>query len=718
MKPVRAFQTGCACCLLALVVGCSSEDEMDLTAPMNEFTEDDDTRTRTVGIPLGGGTVDFQDGTILTIPGGALAAETQISLSKRKGVQGLGVEMAEYVQLEPSGLTLSAPATLRISYSDNPDYEELCLRGFTYNEITSEWEMLVISEHDTESNYIDLEIDHFSWIVTIFDRPLDLIMTIPGKYLKKSDLLYCLAISGEGTFSWFPGHAAMYLGTYLAGNDINDGSTIIESIPPDGVQASQHSTFIQDAGHIYMGARRYDGYLSDADRTTIATYATQQIGHGYCPVGEGNITEGNFSCVGLTEAAYDEAGKSIIPAILEFPFILPLEQYIRTLPVNQITIRSGELLSIPVKGVVWDEGSDTYTESATSFSAQATGLPSGSAFQNNTFSWTPQQDHVGRTYIVSFTVTATSDGEVYDRSQSLVCNVVQGMVPLEFVQITAGTFNMGSPVDEPGRWSSESLHEVTLSRDYEIKSTEITAQEYIDLAQWAVDNGHATSDENFVYDALDGSTAILLNHWAWSGNIDFRDGQFSRENPDLAIDNATWYGAAAFCDWLSLKAGLPRAYDHSTWECNGGDPYGASGYRLPTEAEWEYACRSGSQDAFFGGTITQTECEPVDTVLDQFGWYCGNASDTQNVQLKQPNAWGLYDMHGNVDEWCQDWYGSYDSGPVTDPINTPAAQTRIMRGGGVNSGGGARYCRSAHRGYGPPDMYGSFLGFRPARTTE
>jgi len=132
-------------------------------------------------------------------------------------------------------------------------------------------------------------------------------------------------------------------------------------------------------------------------------------------------------------------------------------------------------------------------------------------------------------------------------------------------------------------------------------------------------------------------------------------------------------------------------------------------YRLPTEAEWEYACRSGTTTAYgFGDNVSR---------LGDYGWFRSNSDSggTHPVGEKKPNAWGLYDMHGNVYEWCQDWYGAYPSGSATDPTGATSGSYRVYRGGSWYNI--ARYCRSAYRdGPTPEDRY-TILGFRVLRSS-
>lgn len=243
-----------------------------------------------------------------------------------------------------------------------------------------------------------------------------------------------------------------------------------------------------------------------------------------------------------------------------------------------------------------------------------------------------------------------------------------------FVLIQPGTFAMGSPPDEPGRDEDlETLHQVTLTRGFYISRYEVTE------AWW---------DE-----VMGGS-----------------------ETSHLPKNFVTWLNVVAFCNALSQREGLTPAYTvHSygdvSWDRD------ANGYRLPTEAEWEYACRAGSQTAFSSGPILETACDPLDANLDQVGWYCGNNSPSGRkvVGQKRPNAWGLCDMHGNLWEWVWDGLRPFDASPQEDPVfDVAPGAFRVRRGGYWNDQ--AADCRAAERNATDPDWSFFSGGFRLARS--
>jgi formylglycine-generating enzyme required for sulfatase activity len=301
---------------------------------------------------------------------------------------------------------------------------------------------------------------------------------------------------------------------------------------------------------------------------------------------------------------------------------------------------------------------------------------------------------------------------------SCVVRVIADDGNVEYVLIPAGTFMMGSPTDENGRYTDETQHQVTLTHDFWMQSTEVTNQQYANLAQWAFDNGYCTATTSSLRDALDGSTLELLD-LDGDCEISFSEGVFSVDTgkENYPVLEVTWYGSVAYCDWLSLQQGLPRAYSHGTWQCNAHDPYNAAGYRLPTEAEWEYACRAGTPTPFNTG-----DCLDAGTEANYNGGspYTGCPSGpyvgwTVPVGIYPANVFGFYDMHGNLLEWCNDWYDAY-GGTVTDPVGLSTGDSRVKRGG--NWYYLAQYCRSAYRNYSYQSSSSRFIGFRSVRSAE
>ena len=233
---------------------------------------------------------------------------------------------------------------------------------------------------------------------------------------------------------------------------------------------------------------------------------------------------------------------------------------------------------------------------------------------------------------------------------------------------------MGSPLNELGRKIDEDQHEVILTHGFFIGQHEVTQGE-------------------------------------WSSVMGSNPSYFTECGPDCPVEMVNWYDALAYCNALSELEGLETAYlidgENVTWIRH------ANGFRLPTEAEWEYACRAGTTTPYYNGDIID---EYEDPNCDLIAWYYYNSGyRTHPYGGKAPNPLGLVDMCGNVFEWCWDRYqAEYPPGPVIDPTGPKFGDHRSWRGG--NWYNQARYCRSAYRYRYDPIQLRYNLGFRVART--
>ena len=280
---------------------------------------------------------------------------------------------------------------------------------------------------------------------------------------------------------------------------------------------------------------------------------------------------------------------------------------------------------------------------------------------------------IGGVLLVLFVGFVVLKGPAPDSEKTESANAgketVKSVGKLEMILVPAGSFVMGSDKDNADEGPA---HEVTLSAFY-MDKYEVTQEAY----QQLIGNNPA-----------------------------------KHKGAGQPVDRITWNAAAEFCNARSRKDGLMPCYNKDTWECN----YAADGYRLPTEAEWEYACRAGSTTTYYFGN---NKAEVTD-----YAWNRSNSgSTTHPVGSRKPNAWGFCDMYGNVAEWVGDYYGEdyYKKSPAKNPRG-PESGWRMMRGGSWTDS--AESCRSGYRNYNDdPDQtvvcaFYDMYGFRCVRSAK
>jgi len=294
-------------------------------------------------------------------------------------------------------------------------------------------------------------------------------------------------------------------------------------------------------------------------------------------------------------------------------------------------------------------------------------------------------------------LTCVPDEEPLDRSRWVYIPSIAAV----------SVFYMGSPVGEPGRREDEERHEVVLSHAFLVLESEVTAGVFLEVMGY-----------------LPGASGIEPGDTA---------------DHSRPVSGMSWHEAAAFCNELSVRRTVGRL--DRCYVCTGegesvvcepdpsfASPYDCEGFRLPTEAEWEYAARAGTTTATYNGDLSpggDLDCE-YSEVLEPIAAFCGNSlAQTRPVMWGQPNRggehwaedWsgsGLYDMLGNVTEWCSDWYGPTEG--TVNPWGPETGDSRVLRGG--SHADLARDIRAARRFSAAPDTRDPTFGLRPVRTFE
>lgn len=244
------------------------------------------------------------------------------------------------------------------------------------------------------------------------------------------------------------------------------------------------------------------------------------------------------------------------------------------------------------------------------------------------------------------------------------------VTPIETVLIPAGTFKMGNTGPYSGIIMIQEVpvHNVTISSDFYMSKYEINQSTYTSLV--------GTNPSN-------------------------------HKGPDYPVERINWFDAVSFCNKLSDRDGYTKCY-----KINGNNvtcDWTANGWRLPTEAEWEYACKAGTSTDFYNGNN--------ESDLDQIAWHSGNSGDSTHLPgQKKPNKFGLYDILGNVFEWVWDWSGTYSGGNETDPTGPSSGSIKLCRGGSWHNGMANGMSRSSFRGWmDTPSLYSSTMGIRVVR---
>jgi formylglycine-generating enzyme required for sulfatase activity len=302
-------------------------------------------------------------------------------------------------------------------------------------------------------------------------------------------------------------------------------------------------------------------------------------------------------------------------------------------------------------------------------------------------------------------LATSGDFEIRTRSRQIIRTILLGLrkspsLDMKLALIEAGEFEMGTRQGQAFWKQNENAHGVTISRPFLMGVHEVTQAEYCRV--------------------------MKVNPSAFSADGEGKAKVAGMDTAAFPVDSVSWFDAVEFCNKLSALDGYEPCYKLTNVKRNGPSIEKAdvaftlkNGYRLPTEAEWEYACRAGTTTRFHCGNGCTHQQANLRYVTS--GGYGGPSTThelgrTAKVGSYKPNAWGLFDMHGNVAEWCWDWYDAdyYGNSPPADPPGPEKGVQRILRGG--NWMVTYENCRSATRFWHTPDEVKDYIGFRVARS--
>jgi len=397
-----------------------------------------------------GGTIEIPGGATLEIPPGALEEDTEIHVTVPAGQDAASRDI--FFLLEPAELEFAVPVLLTFPYQDGPDgdplitvYQSSPLHPvLDLGSESTDWASVETTTRDEDANELTVSLAHFTFIYALVsvDDYAYLVIDMPPKYLKPGDMVFVLTSMSEDPPKpcWAPGHPGIYEGYRSGPNNYS----VIEATPPkvcrttfykedkdnpgqeDKVQAQ--FTFKGQYGHLFMGPRRPDGGLTHDQREDLISWARDQIGTDYAMLGQGNLTNGSFSCVALCEAALDTVDAGVLDWRNEALAQTPLELYKATRPVNVLYEDVGVPIDIPIYGVTVHKDSPAWAlvfrgwyQRDEDYVITASDLPSGATFSGTPkgdyhVRWTPQPEHAGQSFTILLNMTATprvNGGEDY-----------------------------------------------------------------------------------------------------------------------------------------------------------------------------------------------------------------------------------------------------------------------------------------------------------------